>query len=132
MRNSDWSTKRLVDRFGSRIARAHRALMVRSEINVIGAHAISPSDLRDYGTLVLPSSELKLLDPTQREEHRIPIEFGALDIEALASLTIADIRECRKLGESFFEVMDQLKTQSDLPKDGPHRRHGAPSACRFH
>jgi hypothetical protein len=42
MRRSDWSTKRLADRFGSRIARAHRALMVRSEINVIGAHAILP------------------------------------------------------------------------------------------
>jgi hypothetical protein len=113
MRN--WSTKRLVDRFGSRIARAHRALMVRSEINVIGAHAILPSDLRDYRTLILPSSELKLLDPAQRKEHRIPIELGALDIEALASLTIADIRECRKLGESFLDVMDQLKTQTDLP-----------------
>jgi hypothetical protein len=74
--------------------------------------------LRDYRTLILPSSELKLL-PTQREEHRIPIEFGALDIKALASLRLQISGNAESSENHFFKLWTSSRLNPICRKMAP-------------
>jgi hypothetical protein len=114
-RMKKWSAASLQKEIGERVAKAHRALMVRSELTVMGARAILPVDLKDYRTLVLPAAGR--IDGKPDEEIVVPIDTAAFDVDTFARLTADDIRECRKAGDAYFDVVDRLNAGIDVPID---------------
>ncbi|MBV9828307.1 MAG: hypothetical protein JO001_21960 [Alphaproteobacteria bacterium] len=102
------SAAELARLFGTEVARAHRAMLVGAETQLLGTQAILPADLADYRTLVLKSAAADLIDNIEREERSIKLDLAAIDTELWASLTSREILDLRRSdpGYQYFEALE--------------------------
>jgi hypothetical protein len=101
------SIEGLIKKYGPAVSHPHRALLVRAETQILGARAVLPSDLKDYRRLVLPASRANSIQKSESEEVQFDLGL-VLTKTALAFLTLEQLRECRKMGEEYFSILQGL------------------------
>lgn len=97
---------RLVTEFGDGVAHAHRVLMIKAEMCLMhGVHAVLPSELRAYRTLALSDSASGTISERDAQMRELDLDLSAVCVEALASLSAAEVMEPRAAAGDFFCVM---------------------------
>jgi len=99
----------LIRQFGDEVARAHRALLIKVETQLLDVPAILPVDLIKYRTLVLKTAHTDSVAETDREVKRVPVDLSAVGIPALASLTTREMRNLRNSepAQQYFRTITE-------------------------
>jgi hypothetical protein len=105
--------ERLVRDFGEIIARAHRALLIKAEIQLLtGVHAIIPSELIPYRTLILTAANAGTINEREKLVTEIEIDLNNVTVARLARLTKDEIWELRNAGSDYFNALKEGTTKT--------------------
>jgi hypothetical protein len=98
----------IIKLIGHTVATAHQAILLKAETRLIGVTPVLSSELKRHAGLVISPATLTLAAPNNEDVCEFPISLLDSGLRAMSSLTLDDIREYRKYGAEFFDVMDNL------------------------
>lgn len=102
----DISRARLIQEFGSKIAQAHRVLLIKAEMTLLdGIYAVLPAEFRDFRTLALADSASGGIDEQEAQLRVLDVDLSSVTVQVLASLSADQIINLRKAAGDFFEAI---------------------------
>jgi hypothetical protein len=105
---------RIVKEVGERIARSHRALLLKAEMQLMtGTHAILPTDLAPYRSIVFNKPNAESIDERNANIRESKIDLSAISATSLSSLSLDKVLELRRSGQELFDIMEDYAHKPD-------------------